>query len=560
MLKLARFFVQNRWLVIGSWIVFIAVVQGLAAGVGGADYRDVFSLPGSESQQVFDLLDAQHRSAQAGQIGTIVVHARSGTLEPNRPPAGLLPALHDLCDHGWHVASVTSPWGVVTCPGTPPFRLPGGGQPTSAHNPLLSSDDRVGLVTVTWQEHRNSADYVNGVHDAVVKLADDRTEYEFTGSAFDFLAVQPHGIPPEIFGFLAALVILAVIFRTFAGAVMPLLCAGAAFGSGTALISLLTHVMDVATFTPQLAQLMVIGVGVDYALFIVTRHRRNLLQGMSVTDSIAVAIDTSGRAVLFAGSVVCIAMAGLCALGIKFLYGVACGTSIAVALTMIASLTLLPAVLSVLGHRVLPRKVRADVIAGTYIQPPRPTRWTRWSHVIARRGVPLGAAAAGIVILLAIPFFSIRLGHADESSDPSGSTTRRGFDLVAAAPGFGPGYNSTLELVVSGPGAAEPRYLLHAATALTTHTDDVDTGSVGTVPIGNRLTLITFKSRTSPQDAATTHLVESLRAHLVPALEAGTANHIYVFGQTAIQIDFARVVADKMPLFFAAIIGLSFLC
>ena len=165
------------------------------------------------------------------------------------------------------------------------------------------------------------------------------------------------------------------MFRTFGAAVCRCSARGRA-RQRLGLIALLSHAMNVATFAPQLAQLMVIGVGVDYALFIVTRHRRNLLRGMSVTDSIAVAVDTSGRAVLFAGATVCVAMLGLCALGVEFLYGVACGTAIAVALTMIASLTLLPAVLSLLGLRVLPRKVRAAV-APARTPDHHPTRWAR---------------------------------------------------------------------------------------------------------------------------------------------------------------------------------------
>src|SRR5207237_2259613 len=176
-------------------------------------------------------------------------------------------------------------------------------------------------------------------------------------------------------GCFVALIVLAIVFRTIGAAAMPLLCAAAALGSGTGIISLLSHGMNVATFAPQLSELMVIGVGVDYALFIVTRHRRNLMRGMPVADSIELAMNTSGRAVLFAGATVCVAILGLCALGVSFLYGVAVGTSISVALTMIASLTLLPAVLSLMGYKVLPRKIRGPVKAGTYVYEASKTRW-----------------------------------------------------------------------------------------------------------------------------------------------------------------------------------------
>ena len=250
-------------------------------------------------------------------------------------------------------------------------------------------------------------------------------------------------------GFIAAFIILAVVFRTVGAIALPLASAVATLVSGLGVIALLSHAMNVSTVTPELAQLMVIGVGIDYALFIVTRHRRNLLNGMSVPDSITLAVNTSGRAVLFAGTTVCIAMLGLIALGVSFFYGMAIGVAIAVGLTMVASLTLLPALLSFLGLSVLPRKQRRAIRGGTYAPSQRIGFWTRWSDLVARRKALLGALATALIIALAIPFFSMRMGHADQGNDPAGTTTRKGYDLIAR--GFGVGYNSTLTLVVSGP-------------------------------------------------------------------------------------------------------------
>jgi putative drug exporter of the RND superfamily len=557
MQTLARVAARYRWFVVGGWIALIIAVQALAAAAGGAAYKDVFTLPHTETQKVLDLLKAGGQGSQAGQVGTVVVHAQRGRLDPAQAPTGLQSTLQNLCsDKALHVASVASPWGAVDCSGRP--AAPSSSQPVK-RNPFLSTDDKVGIVTVTWQYNENTTSNFAGVHDRIARLSGPDVGYEFTGAAFDNLAAQQqHGIPPEAIGFLAALIILGIVFRTVGGAATPLLCAAAALGSGLGLISLLSHAMNVATFATQLAELMVIGVGVDYALFIVTRHRRNLLRGMTITDSIAIAVDTSGRAVLFAGATVCVALLGLCALGVSFLYGVAIGTSIAVALTMLASLTLLPAVLALLGYRVLPRRVRRAVADGSYVGSERPTRWTQWSQFVQRRGPVLGVVAAGLIVLLAIPFFSLRLGHADESSDPAGTTSRKGFDLIAQAPGFGPGYNSTLELVIDGPSATEPARLNDVATALS-RVANVNPTSVRPAPIGRNLAVVAFKSRTSPQDAATTALVRTLRADVVPGLEKGSRDQIYVFGQTAVLVDFAGVLADKMPLFFVAVIGLSFL-
>jgi RND superfamily putative drug exporter len=207
---------------------------------------------------------------------------------------------------------------------------------------------------------------------------------------------------------------------------------------------------------------------------------------------------------------------------------------------------------------VLPRKLRRGVQSGAVRVEEHHSRWAGWARLLARRKLVLGALAAGLIVVLAVPFFSMRLGRADQANDPAGSTTRKGYELIASAPGFGPGYNSTLELVVAGPGASDQSYLADVAGRLRT-VPDVNPTSVLPVPIGADLALITFKTNTSPQDAATSDVVRMLRRSFVPAVSHGTANHVYVFGQTAVFVDFARVLAAKMPVFFVAIIGLSFL-
>jgi RND superfamily putative drug exporter len=558
MRTVARFAINKRWWVIGAWIAFIIGAQALAGAAGGANYKDSFTLPHTETQQVLDLLRENGQGGQAGQVGTVVVHARSGALDTQNAPAGLVPALQSLCTDGFHVARIASPWGAWTC--DPSGAKAVTAAATSGHNPLLSTDNKVGLVTIGWQDNQNAVENFTGVHDKLAPLRSATTQYEFTGNGFANLATAQKGIPPELFGFIAALIILALVFRTVGATVLPLLSAAAALGSGLGLIALLSHAMNVATFATQLASLMVIGVGVDYALFIVTRHRRNLLRGMSVPESIALALDTSGRAVLFAGATVCVAILGLIALGVSFLYGVALGTSIAVALTMIASLTLLPAVLSLLGDRVLPRKVRKQLRAGTYVDDHHTTWWAKWSRFVSHRKIVLGAIAAGIIVVLSIPFFSIRLGHADQSGDPAGTTTRAGYDLISTAPGFGKGYNSVLELVISGPTATQPATLRTAADALA-KVGNVNAHTIQAAPVpGSKdLAFVTFKSNSGPQDKATTDLVSTLRNGLAHDLEKGSTNHVYVYGQTAVFVDFSKVLAAKMPLFFIAIIGLSFL-
>ena len=278
---------------------------------------------------------------------------------------------------------------------------------------------------------------------------------------------------------------------------------------------------------------------------------------MSVEDSVSVALNTSGRAVMFAGITVCIAILGLCALQVSFLYGVAIGTAIGVALTMIVSLTLMPALLGFIGLKVLTRKQRRALAGHTVDHSEKHGFWYRWSHLIERRPILPAIGAMAVLILLAIPFLSIRLGNSDQGNDPSSTTTRKGYDLIAD--GFGPGYNGKLELVISGPKADDPAFLKTVETTLANQ-PGVDPSSIHTQPLpGGDLTFVSFTPTTTPQDQATTDLVKHLRSSVLPTVVSDGDTHIYVYGITAIQVDFAKVLQAKMPIFFLAVIGLSFL-
>jgi putative drug exporter of the RND superfamily len=550
MQSLARFAVRHRWWIIAAWLAFIVLAQGLSTSLGGADYRDEFKLPHTETNTVSTLLKNSGQDNQNGVDGTMVVHAKSGTVQT--APPGVVTALEKLCAPGSKVTQIASGWGSIDC------ATGGRLQPASANSKLISTKDpSIGLVDISFQgggQYDQNA--INRVYHSLQKLGSDRLQVEFTGNAFSGQGSKQTGIPPEVLGFLAALVILALVFRTAGAVALPLASAVAALASGLGVIGVLSHAMGVSNVTPQLAQLMVIGVGVDYALFIVTRHRRNLLNGMSVPDSIALAINTSGRAVLFAGTTVCIAMLGLIALGVSFFYGMAVGVAVAVSLTMVASLTLLPALLSFLGLKVLPRRQRRAIRAGTYVPRQRVGLWSRWSGVVARRKLVLGVGAAAVIATLAVPFFSMRMGHADQGNDPAGTTTRSGYDLIAE--GFGVGYNSTITLVVDGPHAQQ----LAEQVGRTVRTvQDVDPTSVfvPAKPLTENIALVSVKSSTSPQDAKTTDLVNHLRKDVLPPLYSGTTDHVYVYGETAIFVDFTHVLASKMPLFIGAVVLLSFL-
>jgi RND superfamily putative drug exporter len=547
MKTLANFAVKHRLWVIGAWLAFIVIAQGISGALGGPSYKDTFSLPHTETASVAKVLKNANLANENGATGTVVLKAKTGTL--TAAPAALAPALTKLCASGNDVAAVRTPWQSVDCTKNAAVAV---GDPKLLNT---SNGSTTGLVDITWTNNHYDEKLFTGVYDNLKTLRSSALQVEFTGNAFQGVG-QNQGVPPFLFGFIAALIILVFVFRTVGATVLPLASAIGALGAGLGLIGILTHAMNVSNITPELTELMVLGVGVDYALFIVTRHRRNLRRGMSVRDSIVTSMDTSGRAVLFAATTVCIALLGLLALGVSFFNGMAIGAAVAVSLTMAASLTMLPALLSLFGLKVLPRKQRRDVRAGQFIEPHATGFWARWSVTVARHKSLLSLGAAAVIVVLALPFFSMRLGAGDQGNDPKGSTTRSGYDLIAT--GFGVGYNSTLEAVVDGPGATDPAYLQKVSTTLQ-GTTGVDPTSVHAIPLNSTVAFVSFKSTTSPQDAKTYALVKDLRAHALPPVYDGTANHVYVYGDTAIQVDFAKVLAAKLPIFIAAVVGLSFL-
>ncbi len=546
--SLARLAIRRRWLVIVTWIVVIVVAQGVASALGGSSYKDTFSLPHTETASVAKLLKNAGLNNQNGVVGTVVLKDKSGAFHGT--PAGVEPALVALCGSGNHVALIASPWQSIDC--SKPNAVVGG-------NPKLLNTQRgsdTALVNITWQNNHYTPSLFTNVYDRLKQLRSSSLQVEFTGNAFGGVG-QSSGSGSSVFiGFLAALIILAIVFRTVAATVLPLACAIVALVGGLGVIYILSHAINVSNITPYLAELMVIGVGVDYALFIVTRHRRNLRRGMSVPDSIVLAINTSGRAVLFAGTTVCIAILGLIALGVSFFNGMAVATALAVGFTMAASLTLLPALLSLFGLKVLPRKHRAAVRAGQFISDRPIGRWARWAALVARRPGLIALGSGALIVVLAVPFFSLQLGASDQGTDPKSSTTRVGYDLISSE--FGVGYNSAVEAVVSGPGASQQAYLQRVEAALK-RVPGVDTTSIGTISLKPDISFVTFKSTTSPQSEKTYQLVRHLRSSVLPPLYEGTPNHIYTYGDTAINVDFAKVLSRKMPLFIGVVVGLSFI-
>ncbi len=363
-----------------------------------------------------------------------------------------------------------------------------------------------------------------------------------------------------MFGFIAAAIVLFVVFGSFRGMLLPLITAGVSLGAGTAVVGLLSHAMNIATFSTELALLIGLGVGVDYALFIVTRYKQALARGESREASVVEAIDTSGRAVLFAGLIVCIAMLGMFALGVSFLYGVAIAAAVTVAFTVLAALTLLPALLATpLGRFVPRRRERRALKEGKLQLNVESPAWVRWTRLMSKRPAVFATVAALVMIIIAIPFFSMRLGSADAGTDPSSTTTRKAYDLLAK--GFGPGYNGPLELVaqIKQPSDLAAFKKAQAAVAATPGV----VGSTGVTTLGGdghpKVAIASVYPKGSPQAASTTDLLNHVRNTVIPAATQGTGLTVLVGGTTAIFEDFSHILSAKLPLFIGVVVVLSFL-
>ncbi len=341
---------------------------------------------------------------------------------------------------------------------------------------------------------------------------------------------------------------------------LPLLTAGFALGTGIAVIGVLSHALTMASFSEQLSLLIGLGVGVDYALFVVTRFRQGLLRGVDIETAAVDALDTSGRAVLFAGITVCIALLGMFALGVSFLYGVAVAASIAVAFTVAAALTLLPALLGFFGLRALSRKERRRLGEGRFAEDDESPAWGRWARRLQRRPALLAVAASALMLVIAIPVLSLRLGSSDQGNDPASTTTRKAYDLLAS--GFGPGFNGPLQFVarVNRRADAAPIARVLRVTAATPDVAAVTRPRLSG-GVGGRPAVVTANvvPRGSPQDASTSALLRRLRSEVIPSATRGSGVRVLVGGQTAIFEDFSHVLSSKLPLFIGVVVALSFL-
>jgi RND superfamily putative drug exporter len=528
MLKLTRWTIAHRRIVVIAWIVLAAGALAASQALGQRNANN-FSLPNTDSQRAVDLLQSRF-PAQAGDADQIVFRTRTGKLTDASARAAITPMLARIARLP-HVAGVVSPYD----PGTN----------------AISKAGTIGFATVEFDQTANQLPKaaIDRVITTAKSLRSPALQVELGGEAIKQAQQASLGFATGV-GLLAAIVVLLISFGSVLAMGLPIVTALLGLGAGLGVIGLGSHLVDMADFSSELALMIGLGVGIDYALFIVTRYRDAYREnGGDVKAAVELAMNTAGRAILFAGATVVIALLGMFALGVSFLYGAAIAASLGVLLVLAASLTLLPALLMFTGRRVGRLRARRSR--------PREARagfWLRWVGLIQRRPVWAALGSTALLLALASPALGLRLGSSDSGNDPTKQTTRQAYDLLAE--GFGSGFNGPLQLAVNLPAAGDTAGLTQLTTALR-QTPGVASVAAPRLNSGHDTAAIAVYPTTSPQSAATTSLVKHLRNDVLPPIAKATGTAVYVGGATATQVDFAHVLAGKLPLFIGLVVLIS---
>ncbi len=526
--RVASWCVRHRRRVMLGWVVILVAALVAYSGIG-VRAANQFSLGGTESQRAQDLL-ATAFPAQSGDVDQVVFRANDGRITDPAVRARVAPVLSRIRRLP-HVSAVIGPYEAGT------------GQ--------ISKDGRIAFATVIFDEEAPSLSKatVESVIGAAESARSPALEVELGGAAIEQTQTTPAGGAGAL-GLAAAVVVLLVAFGSFLAMGLPIVTALLGLGTAFGVIALVSQVIDMPNFSTELAAMIGLGVGIDYSLFVVTRFRQSYDDDSGTATLIA--MGTAGRAVLFAGTTVIIALLGMFALGVSFLDGLAVASAIAVLFTMLAALTALPALLSSIGTRISRGRVARSQrgLSGEH----GTGFWARWARLIRRHPWPAALAGLAIMLVIAIPALSMRMALSDAGNDPSGTTTRKAYDLLAE--GFGPGFNGPLEVVAQLPRADDRAALDRIDAALGETPGIVSVAPVATSPNG-RIAVYTAFPSSAPQAAATSDLVTSLRDTVLPPVALSTGTTLLVGGPTAGSIDFTSVLSNKLPIFIAVVVGLA---
>jgi RND superfamily putative drug exporter len=570
---------DHRRAVLGLWIA-VLILGGAVSGAVGSAFRDEFNLPDVESRTGFDILDDNFGGQGTGQVGTIVFTADQGVDDPQvrQRMEDLFAEVADMPD----VVRVQSPYD------------------QGGDEQIASRGDHAGRIAYANVELPDDIDFTRAgeIRDAINNDVPhvDGLDVELGGFVFAEFE-QPSS---EVLGIAFAIIILILAFGSVLAMGLPVGVALFGIGLGSALITLLSNVFTIPNFATFLGVMIGLGVGIDYALLIVTRFREQLHAGHTVREAIVVAEDTAGRSVLFAGTTVVISLLGMLLMGVTIVQGLAVGAAAVVAITVAASLTLLPALIGFAGERIERTRWRGliaaaliatalagiglgitplviglplaalVIVAGFFVpflkrevprRAPRPRAETaayRWSRVIQHR--PWTAALTGTVILLvlAAPVLGLRLGFSDESNFADDTSTKQAYDMLVD--GFGPGFNGPLLLAATLPAGVTVDDLAPVTDAVAADPGvDTVSGPRPNDPDDPTAVIWQVVPTSAPQDEDTTSLVDRLRGDVLPPAEQATGVDVMVTGNVAVSLDFSDFLASRLPYFFVAVLSLSFL-
>ena len=541
--RFGRFAARRPWVVIGAWLL-VSLLVVTAAGSLGRELGDSFEVPGLDSQEATDLL-SRTESDRAG----LTAHVVATPVDDGVTFFDSEEASEDLAEIEARVAALDN---VVGISGPAEEIAAGAGE--AAASGSVSPDGRIAVIRVQYPviEDLGASDLANLKELGVELREGSSLQVEMGGDLF-FAFEEAETGTGEVIGVLMAVIVLLVAFGSFIAMGLPIGMTLFGLALGISSMSLITYLIDIPSWAPQMASMIGLGVGIDYALFLVTRHREFLARGATVEESVGRAVATAGLAVIFAGGTVVIAILGLAVAGVPFMTASGVATAVIVLLMVVASVTLLPAFLGLAGRRISRvrfRRHRADAVSGAEDA----SRRHRWGAHVTRHPWAYVAGGTALLLALAAPVLALRLGTPDEGSLPPSRTERRAYDLVAE--GFGPGINGPLVIAVDISGDASNVEALRAAIAADEGIAAVAPPEVDTA--AGVATLIAFPT-TSPQDGATLATVDRLRSDVLPPVLEGSASRAHVGGQTATWADIGAQVNRRLPLFISAVILLSFL-
>jgi len=540
--RIGRFSASRPWVLIGVWVT-IAIVVVVAAGTAGSELEDSFEVPGLDSQVAVDLLsDAQ--SEQAGLTARLVATPveDGATFFESAAARDQLVVVSTAIEALPTVIGTSDPAGALAA-----------GPDAAVSSGEISADGRVALMTIQYPviEELDAGD-LDELKDAVAASSDgSQLRIELGGDLFQNFE-DPGGGSAEMIGLLAAIVILLLAFGSIIAAGLPIGIALFGLGVGIASMSLIDYVVDIPSWAPDMATMIGLGVGIDYALLLVTRHREFLAEGLTVADAAGRAVATAGQAVIFAGGTVVIAILGLAVAGVPFMTAAGIATSIIVAMMVVASVTLLPAFLGLSGHWINRLGIHRRHGIGGGVG----SGWQRWGRHVTGHAWPYAIGVTVLLLALSAPVLALRLGFPDEGTLPESRTERVAYDMIAD--GFGPGLNGPLVVAVDLAADGDASVVAPLSEAIA-----ADPGIAAVAPAdideGAGIATIVAFPTTSPQDDATFATVQRLRADVFPEVLTDTPVTAHVGGQTATFGDVANRVSQRLPWFIAAVVVLSVL-